>query len=263
MMPSLANLFSNKKIVFLDMDGTIYLGDELIHGAQEFLRTLNENGLIHYYLSNNSSRSKKDYVEKLTRLGIPAREEEIILSTDGVIDFLHQKDIRDAYVVGTESMKEMFVRAGIDIDSPRPHIVILGFDTELDYEKIRRASLLLHQGVELIATHCDIVCPTPEGPIPDVGAMLAMFEKATQKKAARVFGKPNAEMLEHIIRQHGAAPHDLVIIGDRIYTDMEMARRIGCDFILVLSGETRREDIQNLENQPALVVDDIGYLLQS
>ena len=114
-----------------------------------------------------------------------------------------------------------------------------------------------------MATHCDIVCPTPEGPIPDVGAMLALFEKATQKKAARIFGKPHPGMVAHIPNRHKAAPEEVVFIGDRIYTDMEMARRVGSDFILVLSGETRPEDVRNLDSRPALVVDTVGRLVQS
>jgi HAD superfamily hydrolase (TIGR01450 family) len=260
-MRSLSQLFQNKTLVFLDMDGTIYLGDKLIQGVENFLSTLKEKGIKYYYLSNNSSRSKTDYTHKLKHLGIQATEDEIILSTDGVIAFLQGKKTKKAYVVGTKSMKDMFVQSGIEVNSQNPDYIVLGFDTELDYKKIKTAALFLQKGIPLLATHKDLVCPTQDGPIPDVGAMLALFETATGKMPEKIFGKPNKEMLDYIITKHKAAANELVIIGDRIYTDMEMATQIGCDFILVLSGETQKEDLPQLKSQPALVVENIGQLI--
>lgn len=253
--------FKDKKIVFLDMDGTLYLGGRLLPGTKNFLLSLRDRGLMYYYLSNNSSRSKADYVNKLAQFGIEASKEEIILSTDGVIDFLHSRNIDKTYVVGTSSMKNMFLEAGIEVDSLQPAYVILGFDTELNYKKIKAAALFLLKGIPLLATHKDLVCPTEEGPIPDVGAMLALFERSTGKTPEKIFGKPNREMLDHIIKRHKTSANDLVIIGDRTYTDMEMAKNIGCDFILVLSGETKKEDLAGLETQPTLVVDNVGQLI--
>jgi len=260
-MTGLVPILHDKKIIFLDMDGTIYLGDRLIPGAASFLSALRTEGKRFYFLSNNSSRSKQDYVFKLEKLGISSSVEDILLSTDGVIDFLLTRQIKKTFVVGTQSMSEMFLEAGFDVNSPNPEYIVLGFDTELNYEKIQTAALFLHKGVPLLATHTDLVCPTEEGPIPDVGAMLAMFEKATGKKPVKIFGKPNREMLAHIIKKHNANPRDLVMVGDRIYTDREMALRIGCDFILVLSGETGKKEAALLKPQPALTVDTVGQLL--
>ncbi len=260
-MTSLASVFQNKKIVFLDMDGTIYLGEKLIPGAEEFLSVLRKKGIKYYYLSNNSSRSKADYVIKLVHLGITASTEEIILSTDGVIDFLLGRKIDKTYVVGTQSMKDMFIHAGIEVDSQNPTYIILGYDIELNYLKIKTAALFLQKKIPMLATHKDLVCPTQEGLIPDVGAIMALFKKATGKSPEKIFGKPNKEMLDHIIKKHEVTANDLVIIGDRIYTDMEMAYRIGCDFILVLSGETQKEDVSKLKTQPSLVVDNLSKLI--
>lgn len=260
-MTSLAGVFQNKKIVFLDMDGTIYLGEKLIPGAKEFLSVLRNKGIKYYYLSNNSSRSKTDYVSKLEHLGIPASTEEIILSTDGVIDFLLSRKIDKTYVVGTQSMKDMFIHAGIEVDSQNPTYIILGYDTELNYLKIKTAALFLQKKIPMLATHKDLVCPTQEGLIPDVGAIMALFKKATGKSPEKIFGKPNKEMLDHIIKRHEVTANNLVIIGDRIYTDMEMANRIGCDFILVLSGETQKKDVAKLKTKPSLIIDNLGQLL--
>jgi HAD superfamily hydrolase (TIGR01457 family) len=260
-MPHVHCLFQKKKVAFLDLDGTIYMGDALIPGAKEFLDYLKDKGILFYFLSNNSSRSKADYVKKLSALGIYTDEEGIILSTDGVIEYLKDKKTKNIYVVGTKSMKEMFIQAGFDIESPNPSFVILGFDTELTYEKLKTAALFIQNGVELIATHPDLVCPTPEGFIPDTGAMLALFEKATSKKPLKIFGKPNPEMITHILKKHNVSPENVVMIGDRIYTDMELARRIPCDFILVLSGETKKKDIAQIEEQPTLVVESVASLI--
>ncbi len=260
-MSGAEHLFQNKKVVFLDLDGTIYMGDALIPGAKEFLDYLSYKGIFFYFLSNNSSRSKSDYVTRLSNLGISTDEEGIILSTDGVIEYLKEKKIKNIYVVGTKSMREMFIKDGFDTESHSPSYIILGFDTELTYKKLKAAALFIQNGVELIATHPDLVCPTPEGFIPDTGAMLALFEKATNKKPLKIFGKPNPEMITHILKKHNTSPENVVMIGDRIYTDMELARRVPCDFILVLSGETKKKDLAQIEEQPTLVVESIADLI--
>jgi len=261
MFGSFDRSFRHKKIVFLDLDGTVYMGDALLPGAQAFLQYLRDRGIRTYFLSNNSSRSPQDYAAKLTRLGIPTTEEDILLSTDGLIAYLKDHGVTGIYAVGTRSMLKMMRREGLQVDAADPAFVVLGFDTELTYAKLRKAALYLQQGVELLATHPDVVCPTPEGPIPDVGAMLALFEKATGKTPRMIFGKPNAEMVSHVLDRHGASPAEAVMIGDRLYTDMELARRAGCDSILVLSGEATAEDLQDLSWEPSLVVENLGAIL--
>jgi HAD superfamily hydrolase (TIGR01450 family) len=260
-MPTFDRFFKNKQVVFMDLDGTVYLGDILIEGADRFIDYLKDKGIHHYFLSNNSSRSKIDYVKKLLRLGIHTDVDHMILSTDGVIKFLKTQGIRDVYIVGTQSMKEMFTDADIQATSPNPEYVVLGYDTELTYEKLRTSALFLQDNIPLIATHPDLVCPTPQGPVPDVGAMLALYEKATDIKPEKIFGKPNPEMITHVLERHHVGPEDAVMIGDRIYTDMELARRVSCDFILVLSGEAQRSDLQKVSYTPALVVNTIGEII--
>ena len=249
-----------KKLFFIDLDGTVYIGDNKIPGAEQFLWLLKEKNIPYYFLSNNSSRSKSDYVKKLQCMGIDSNEEKIILSTDGLLEYLKSNQIRDVFVVGTRSMEKYIAAAGIKTSSSQPQYVVLGYDTELTYEKLRRASIHLLNGVPLLATHRDIVCPTLQGPVPDIGSMLALLEKATSKKPLKIFGKPNKEMVQHIIEQHNAKGSDTVIIGDRLYTDMELARRVGSGFVLVLSGETKREDIENSLNWPDLVVKSLEAL---
>ncbi|MBF0371425.1 MAG: HAD-IIA family hydrolase [Magnetococcales bacterium] len=249
-----------EKLVFFDLDGTIYLGKDLITGAREMLQRLEEKGVKYYFLTNNSSKSKKDYAKRLDNLGIGVEEERIILSTDGCLDFLVKSQVKEIFMVGTRSMAEMFEAAGINTRSEKPEYVVIGFDTELTYEKARLATLHASKGVDLIATHCDLVCPTPEGIIPDAGAILKFIETAAGVKATRIFGKPNVEMIAHILEREGVSLDEAVIVGDRIYTDMEMARRVGCKGIMVLSGDTGLEALQVCASCPDLVVKSVAEL---
>lgn len=250
------------QLLFIDLDGTIYLGRECIPGAAEWISTLLRERRTFYFLSNNSSRSKADYVVKLAEMGIVVDEGRIVLSTDGLVEYLLAERIERVFVVGTESMRSSIEKVGVRTNSNDPQAVVLGYDTELTYDKIRQAAIFLSRGADLLATHCDTVCPTPDGPIPDIGAMLAIFEKSLNIRPKRVFGKPNADMIAHLIRAHSAMAEEVAIIGDRLYTDFELARTIGGDFILVLSGESKREDVEALQEQPALIVRSVADLLK-
>jgi HAD superfamily hydrolase (TIGR01450 family) len=250
-----------KRLFFVDLDGTIYLGDKAIRGAREFLAKLRAMNKHVHFLSNNSSKSKEDYVVKLNSMGIEASKDEIVLSTDGVIEFLLREGIKEIFVVGTNSMSQAFTEAGFNIQADSPRYVVLGYDTELTYSKICKVALLLQKGTDLIATHCDMVCPTSEGMVPDIGSVLALLRAATGKSPVKVFGKPNPEMVSHIMSHYRAVAKDTVIIADRLYTDMALAKRIGCDFVCVLSGETRREDIENSKSEPDLIVKDTSELM--
>ena len=248
----------DKKIFFIDLDGTVYIENELVDGVTTFLNNINNQNNNYYFLSNNSSRSKEDYVDKMKKMGIEIIEDQMILSTDGLIEYLIKSKIKDVFVVCTRSMEKSIAQMSIETQSNQPEYVVVGYDTELVYDKLRRAAIFLNNGVKLLATHCDIVCPSKEGPIPDIGSILALLEKSTNKKPEKVFGKPNIEMIEHILKQENVEPDEIIIIGDRLYTDMELAKRIGCDFILVLSGETTLEDLDNIQDIPDLIVNDVG-----
>lgn len=250
----------DKKLFFIDLDGTVYIGDEKIPGAQQLVELLKNRNIPYYFLSNNSARSKSDYVEKLSRMGIDVEEDKIILSTDGLLEYLKSTKIRDIFLVGTRSMAKYIAAAGINTRSSSPEYVVLGYDTELTYEKLRQASIYLINGVPLLATHADIVCPSPQGPVPDIGSMLALIEKATAKRPLKVFGKPNKKMIQHIMERHKVSGDETVIIGDRLYTDMELARKSGSGFVLVLSGETKREDIESSPDWPDLIVKSLEAL---
>jgi HAD superfamily hydrolase (TIGR01450 family) len=253
--------FKKNRLFLVDLDGTIYLGNQPINGAKKFYNKMKNLGKHVYFLSNNSSKSKLDYVKKLKSMGIETSKKEIILSTDGVIHYLKKNKIEGIFILGTESMKQEFKQAGFNIESKNPECVIIGYDTELTYVKLCKTALLLEKGANFIATHPDKVCPTTKGPIPDIGSILALLETATGRKPYKIFGKPNPEFVSHVMERHKISKGETIIIGDRLYTDMELARRIGCKFICVLSGETKREDIENIKYHPDLIVQNIGELI--
>ena len=249
------------KAVFLDLDGTIYLGDSLIDGALDFLGRLEERGIKRYFLSNNSSKSVEQYVEKLRDLGIDADKDEVLLSTHDLISWLSKKEATSTFLVGTEGMRSMLEEEGIETSSEQPEFVVLGYDTEISYEKLATASIHLHEGVQLVASHPDMVCPSPRGGLPDTGAYMSLFKATTGVGPVHVCGKPNKGMILHKVEDLGLKPSECCMVGDRLYTDIEMADRAGVYGILVLSGEASVDDVEEGELRPSLVVDSVAELL--
>ena len=256
----------NIDAVFLDLDGTIYLGGELIPGAIDFLNRCDEMGVRRFFLSNNSSRSVTQYLEKLAGMGIPATEDDVLLSTHDLLSWLGTNGVVDTWLVGTEGMREMMENRGINTRSEVPEFVVLGYDTEISYEKIATASIHLHKGVPMVASHPDMVCPSPDGGLPDTGAYMAMFEATTGVRPVHICGKPQPAMILHKIEALGLEAGRCAMVGDRLYTDMAMASRAGTKGILVLSGEATRQDVAELpegaEQCPSLIVESVDELLR-
>jgi len=248
------------KAVFLDLDGTIYLGNELIDGAVEFLNRCEENGVQRFFLSNNSSKSVTEYLGKLHGLGIPAEANDVLLSTHDLISWLDTKGVTETYLVGTEGMQSMLEEVGVSTRSAEPQYVVLGYDTEIDYEKLATASIHLHNGIPLVASHPDMVCPSPEGGLPDVGAYLALFKATTGVEPSHICGKPNAGMILHKIEELGLQPSQCAMVGDRLYTDIEMAARADVVGVLVLSGEATLDDLEAAPQTPSVVVNSVADL---
>ena len=252
--------------VFLDLDGTLYLGSELIDGALDFLVRLEERGIQRFFLSNNSSRSVTQYVEKLHGMGVPASPGDVLLSTHDLLAWLSTNGITETYLVGTSGMQGMLEDAGISTDSGEPEYVVLGYDTEITYDKIAAASIHLHNGVPMVVSHPDVVCPSPDGGLPDTGAYMAMIEAATGVRPIHVCGKPQPGMILHKIEALGLNPARCAMVGDRLYTDMAMATRAGVKGVLVLSGEATEEDVATLpddaEQRPNLIVQSVDELFR-
>ena len=250
------------KAIFLDLDGTIYLGGNLIPGALEFLARCEDQGVKRYFLSNNSSRSVDQYVAKLHKMGIPCSAEDVLLSTHDLLSWLQREGVTKTWAIATEGMCQMMEDVGISTRDDSPEYVVLGYDTEINYDKISTGSIHMHKGVPLVASHPDMVCPSPEGGLPDVGAYLAMLKVTTGKDPVHITGKPNPGMIMHKIEELGLKPSECAMVGDRLYTDMEMAIKANCVSVLVLSGEATIEDLHNSGKDVSVVVDSVDSLLR-
>ena len=256
----MTNLLKDVQCFLFDMDGTIYLGDKLLPGAQEFHRDLDEKKTPYYFLTNNSSRSRADYVEKLDRLGLKTPAEKIFSSGEATAIYLKkQGGGKRIYMVGTPSLKQEFRDHGFQLVQEKPDYAVLGFDTTLTYEKLWKLCDFAREGIPYIATHPDINCPTETGFMPDIGAMMALIETSTGRKPDVIVGKPHPPIIEAIVEKTGYSVNQLAMVGDRLYTDIAMGAT-GITTILVLSGETKESDLESAKHQPDYVVKDISGL---
>lgn len=268
-----------KHFWLLDMDGTIYLDDQLFTGTQQFLTEIRRRGDRYLFLTNNSSRGVESYVAKMQRLGVVAAPEDFLTSVDATITFLRfhwgEKAIQEKkiYLLGTASFRAQMEAAGFFLtEAPEDDVdlVLIGFDRELTYRKLEDACRLLRRKkaahkavgadetwqVEYIATNPDWVCPTAWGYVPDCGAMCQMLEHATGRKP-RVIGKPQPEMVLMAMKRYGYTKEETVLIGDRLYTDIACGQRAGIDTIFVLSGEGTRADLRKSNVQPTYILENI------
>ena len=253
------------KHVALDMDGTIYMGSNLFPFTHDFLKLLRDNGIGYSFLTNNPTRSIKDYLAKLQKMGVEASEENMYTTAVATIDYLkaNMPEARRLFVVGTPSMKAEFERAGFELTRPSaddmPDALVVAFDTTLEYERLCHASWLAAEGLPYIATNPDRVCPTNLSTIlVDCGSLCACIEHATGRTPDIVIGKPNPDMLSGIRFRHGLQPDEIAMCGDRIYTDVAMAQNAGAFGVLVLSGETTLQTALEAENPPLLTARDIS-----
>lgn len=251
----------------LDMDGTIYTGGTLFKETLPFLDLVKELGVGHTFLTNNSSKSTHDYLARLQRLGIAVTPQELYTSTQATIEFLRRErpTLRRLFMLGTPSMIAEMTAAGFrsTADSARdePDAVLVGFDTTLSYDRLCRAAYWIARGKPFIATHPDRVCPTDQPTVlVDCGALCAALREATGRAPDVVLGKPDPCMIQGILRRHNLRPQNLAMVGDRLYTDMAMARQAGAMGVLVLTGETTAAAARRAVPPPDLVVSGLAEL---
>ncbi len=254
---------SGKRCFVIDLDGTVYVGDRPIRGTVAFI-TRNVDDRAFYFVTNNTSKLPEEYRTRLNALGIPADAEHVITPLAPLIAYLRERAVTHVYLLANAKVTAYLRQAlpGLELtaDPETCEALIVTYDTDLTYDKLRDASLLLQQNPHLtfLATHGDLVCPTEHGFVPDSGCILSVLEQATGRTPDIIFGKPNPLLLERVTAHH--RPDQMVVVGDRMYTDRTMARNVGCDFICVLSGETTRKQIDELSEDefPSLIVKDLG-----
>jgi HAD superfamily hydrolase (TIGR01450 family) len=252
------------KLVLFDLDGTLYVSGTLIKGAGELLNKMSDSGIRYGFMTNNSSVNPDDYLEKLCRIGLPAVPQNIITSCQATILMLQEWEVgQNLYIVGTERFKKYLAEHHYFHDDQKPSAVLVGFDLELTFEKLTRAVRFLTNGVPLFASHPDVVCPSSAGPIPDAGMVLAALLAGSGVYPKAVAGKPNKWILQVAQQQFHIDLEDTVIVGDRLVTDISMANQFGMRSALVLSGVSKRSDLEKSDCKPTIVVSSVEQLINS
>lgn len=238
----------------LDMDGTFYLGEHLLEGAARFLDLLKKQNKKFLFLTNNSSSRGSRYAEKITRLGIPMPEELVLTSGEATALYLKKHHpTAKLFVMGTPALEDEFRQHGFQLVQKNPDLLILGFDQTLTYKKLWMLCDFVRLGLPYIATHPDFNCPTETGYMPDTGAMIAFVKASTGREPDLVIGKPNRLIVEAASLKMDVPIEKLAMIGDRLYTDIAMGKKSGITTILVLTGETQKDDVKESPWQPDYV----------
>jgi len=260
MTPSMKDL----KLFLFDMDGTLYLGDQLFSFTTELLAKIKATGGRYMFMTNNSSKSVMAYIEKLRKLGIEATEDEFITSSQATAYYLkNNHPTAKLYVCGTESLKTELRSQGFTITENLDEVecIVMGFDTELNFKKLHDVSFMLcTRELPYIATNPDYVCPTEFGSVPDCGSVCDMIFNATGKRPV-VIGKPEALMPQLAMARTGYTREQTVVIGDRIYTDIKSGINAGTVTVLVMSGETTQEILDASPEKPDFVLTDAGLMI--
>ena len=252
-----------KKLWLLDMDGTIYMEDRIFDGTLDLLREIRARGGRYVFITNNSSRSVSDYLQKVSRMGIPAGPEDFFTSSQAAALLLREKHPgAKVYCQGTRSLIRELLDAGIDVtEAVEPvDVVLVGFDLELTSEKLRRTcQILTEQDPAYYATNPDLVCPVSFGYVPDCGSICTMLYNAVKKRPVCI-GKPEPTMIRIVMEKFGCTARQTVVVGDRVYTDIASGFRAGVSTIGVLSGEATLEDFRNTDTPPTWLFRDVSSI---
>lgn len=247
-----------------DLDGTIYLGENLLPGALEAITQLRQNGRRVVYLSNKPISPASAYAQKLTRLGLATRDEDVLNSSQVTARFLKKvKKNARVFVMGEPSLVQELTQAGIQLaESPqKTDLVLVSLDRDLSYQKLHFAYHAAKAGAEIWATNPDLVCPMPDDEIIDAGATIAALEALLQRPIDGVIGKPSAIMIETVLAHLSLPCSSCLMVGDRLETDIAMGKAAGMKTALVLTGVTNRTHLEKASVHPDYILENVGEIL--
>jgi len=251
----------NKKLFIFDIDGTISLDNRLFERTVDVFEKLHKKGSHIYLVTNNSSKLLLLFLWNLKKAGLHTEKINLISSLDLALNYLTQEGINKVCWMANKAVSDYIADKGFVFDDKNPECLLLTYDTELDYRKLVKITELLHKNTAYFVTHTDFVCPTDLGYyIPDVGSFMALIKEATGRLPDKSFGKPERHSIDKALAQTGLSEEDVVVVGDRLYTDIEMGNRAGITTVLVLSGETSEEMYENGKIKASMVISDIGGL---
>ena len=254
-------LLQKKEAFICDMDGVIYHGNKLLDHVTEFVDWLRANNKKFLFLTNSSERSPRELCQKMARMGLSIPEIHFYTSALATASFLaSQAPNGSAYVIGEPGLVNAMYDAGFSMNDYNPDYVVFGETHSLNYEKIEHAVRLIQNGAKLIGTNSDLTAPSEKGIIPACRALIAPIEMATGKQAYYI-GKPNPLIMRHALKTLGCHRIDAVIIGDRMDTDIIAGIESEMDTVLVLSGVSTRENIQQFPYRPSVILRDVGELI--
>jgi HAD superfamily hydrolase (TIGR01450 family) len=250
-----------RKVWFLDRDGTLTLSDRMLAHVDAFLSRLRAAGRRLFVLTNNSSKSPRRHWENFRRMGLDLAEDEVLVSIQPALAHLRERGLLGLHLVANAEVTEFVRSRGFEPAAPDPQAVLLTYDTEITYAKLVALVGHLRRGVPFYATHVDVVCPTPDGPVPDIGTTLRTIEMTLGARPLATFGKPSHGFVEPALRALGLTFADAVVVGDRLYTDLALAEGTEMLSVLVLTGETTREAHDRGSVRADVVVPDLGALV--
>ena len=251
------------EVFLLDMDGTIYLDEMPIGDMKNTLQALRRAGKKLVYFTNNSSKTAEEYENKLKRIGF--WEEGDFVYTSGMATAEYLKEFypeKSVYLVGTDVLKENFRQYGIRLTEESPDVCVLAYDTTLTYEKLKKINRYLVEGAVYIATHPDDVCPSKEVFPPDVGSFIALLKVSSGREPDVICGKPFSAMGDCILRKFSLARNKIVMVGDRLHTDIRFGVNNGFHTLLVMSGETTREIMAASPDHAEFVLDSLNDIVK-
>lgn len=260
---NLKEVVKNAEYFLLDMDGTLYIGDGLIGEMDKTLDLLRASGKKIIYLTNNSSKSKQKYEEKLLKIGLFNDSDMVYTSGIATAEYLNVKfKGKKVYLMGTEALKKEFIERGVClVEDQTPDVCVLAYDTELTYDKLCKFVTYLKRGAYYIATHPDVNCPHPEVFIPDAGAFIKLIEASTGLLPSEIIGKPFAGMGNNLMQGLNLGNDKFIMVGDRLHTDIAFGNNCNFATVLVLSGESTVEDIGKTEGKPDFILNSLNDII--
>jgi HAD superfamily hydrolase (TIGR01450 family) len=261
---SFSDFFASKRFIILDGDGTLYLDRDPIDGSKELITLLNETSKDFAIISNNDSLSYRTRL-KLVRgiLGVNIKPKRFILPTQPTIDYLKEKKIRSFDGLVTAGLRKDIANGGIRYDEKSPQIIVIGFDTQLTYKKLRRVVSHINGGVDYLVTHTDLLCPTKRGSMPDAGSIFQLIRAATRKEPIVIIGKPFKRIIDYVFKENGLNKKNVLIIGDMADTDVKMAESNDIDSVLIARGNSELRKLKELSLHPSFVFGSLSDMVKA
>jgi HAD superfamily hydrolase (TIGR01450 family) len=235
------------KAVALDIDGTLCYGNTLIDGAKELVDFFKEKNLKVFYLTNNSSKTRLEVVNKLSSLGFELSEQDLYTSAYTVSVYLKQSNFNNIFVLGEKGLIKEISSQGINItEGENAEAVVIGLDTEFSYEKLVKVTTIVLNGAKIIACNYDVNYPGKDcKTLPGCGALVSSIESASNRKVDYIAGKPNTLMIELLSKDMNLKNHEILVIGDSYSSDIEMAKKFGCSSILISSDNSYKNNTES------------------